>query len=326
LLTWSAGGDEDDSDVDVGPCVFCLHFSFCFPCLSEFLPLFPFPPEFYVFGLSLAVSPPAFCEIVLTDSGSFFVCRDEGNGRANSSLCCSSTFLSFSSLYICFFYSVFAPLFRSFSPCFFRSISSLFLLWSSPGMLRFWCRFCWRWSSGAAVWKICWGWCSCGVKVKTMTMVMEGCPIAAASSSVSLFLFFCFFVLSVSWASSSSVSLFVCSFFVPVFFSFSAVRGFFFFFFFFPLLCSAFYRARELAKTSPCYSPAFTGLLVNPRAGSWAKDVVHDRIELLQFSLLNRLSPREMKGIMNSYSKRRRLCASEWLFFTLVPELLKFIN
>ena len=40
-----------------------------------------------------------------------------------------------------------------------------------------------------------------------MTMVMEGCPIVAASSSVSLFF---------------------CSFFVPVFFSFSAVRGFFF--------------------------------------------------------------------------------------------------
>jgi len=88
---------------------------------------------------------------------------------------------------------------------------------------------------------------------------------------------------------------------------------YFFFFLFFlllslPLLCSAFYRARELAKTSPCYSPAFTGLLINPRAGSWAKDVVHDRIELLQFSPLNRLSPREMKGIMNSSSKRRRLC------------------
>jgi hypothetical protein len=54
--------------------------------------------------------------------------------------------------------------------------------------------------------------------------------------------------------------------------------------------------------------------------------VVHDRIELLQFSLLNRLSPREMKGIMNSSSKRRHLCPWEWLFFTLVPELLTFIN
>lgn len=30
---------------------------------------------------------PAFCEFVLTDSGSFFVCRDEGNGRANTRLC-----------------------------------------------------------------------------------------------------------------------------------------------------------------------------------------------------------------------------------------------
>jgi hypothetical protein len=79
-----------------------------------------------------------------------------------------------------------------------------------------------------------------------------------------------------------------------------------------PLFCSAFYRARELApKASPCYSPAFTGLLMNPRAGSWAKEVVHDRIELLPFSLLNRLSPREMEGIMNSSSKRRRLCPWE---------------
>jgi len=79
-----------------------------------------------------------------------------------------------------------------------------------------------------------------------------------------------------------------------------------------PLFCSAFYRARELApKASPCYSPAFTGLLINPRAGSWAKEVVHDRIELLPFSLLNRLSPREMEGIMNSSSKRRRLCPWE---------------
>jgi len=100
-----------------------------------------------------------------------------------------------------------------------------------------------------------------------------------------------------------------------------------FFSFCMPLFCSAFYRARELApKTSPCYSPAFTGLLINPRAGSWAKEVVHDRIELLPFSLLNRLSPREVEGIMNSSSKRRRLCPSEWLCFTLVPELLTFIN
>jgi len=94
-----------------------------------------------------------------------------------------------------------------------------------------------------------------------------------------------------------------------------------------PLFCSAFYRARELAPlTSPCYSPTFTGLLINPRAGLWAKEVVHDRIELLPFSLLNRLSRREMEGIMNSSSKRRHLCPWEWLFFTLVPELLTFIN
>jgi hypothetical protein len=39
--------------------------------------------------------------------------------------------------------------------------------------------------------------------------------------------------------------------------------------------------------------------------------VVHERIELLQFSLLNRLSPREIKGIVNSSSKRRRLCPWE---------------
>jgi hypothetical protein len=108
------------------------------------------------------------------------------------------------------------------------------------------------------------------------------------------------------------------------FFLFSAVRGFFSPPL--PLLCTAIYRARELAKTSPCYSPTFTGLLINPRAGSWAKDVVYDRIELLQFSLLNRLSPHEMKGIMNNSSKRSRLCPWEWLFFTLVPELLTFIN
>ena len=79
-----------------------------------------------------------------------------------------------------------------------------------------------------------------------------------------------------------------------------------------PLFCSAFYRARELApKASPCYSPAFTGLLINPRAGLWAKEVVHDRIELLPFPLLNRLSRREMEGIMNSSSKRRHLCPWE---------------
>jgi hypothetical protein len=79
-----------------------------------------------------------------------------------------------------------------------------------------------------------------------------------------------------------------------VFFQFSTIRGFFSRPPFAAPLCSAFYRARELAKTIPCYSPAFTGLLINPRAGPWAKDVVHDWIELLQFSLLNRLSPCEM--------------------------------
>jgi len=103
---------------------------------------------------------------------------------------------------------------------------------------------------------------------------------------------------------------FVCVFFLP-WFVFSSPWCLLCFLLFFTVLCSAFYRARELAKTSPCYSPAFTGLLINPRAGSWAKDVVHDRIELLQFSLLNRLSPREMKRIMNSSSKRRRLCPWE---------------
>ena len=124
---------------------------------------------------------------------------------------------------------------------------------------------------------------------------------------------------------SSSVYLFLCvrsglPLIVPVFF-FVSIRALplrffsgsplFRSFFFFRCLCSAFYRARELSKTSPCYSPAFTGLLINPRSGSWAKDVVHERIELLQFSLLNRLSPREIKGIVNSSSKRRRLCPWE---------------
>ena len=128
-----------------------------------------------------------------------------------------------------------------------------------------------------------------------------------------LFLCFFFFLFCVFGLLSFFLLCFsvFCSFFVPVFFLFSAVRGFFFPSPLAALLCSAFYRARELAKTSPCYSPAFTGLLINPRAGSWAKDVVHDRIELLQFSLLNRLSPCEMKGIMNSSSKRRRLCSWE---------------
>ena len=115
MLTWSAGGDEDDSDVDVGLCVFPFAFLVCLCFFLCFLP--PPPPRILsVFGLSLAVSPPAFCEFVLTDSGSFFVCRDEGNGRANSSLCCSSTFLSFSSLYICFFLLCFCPPVSFFSP------------------------------------------------------------------------------------------------------------------------------------------------------------------------------------------------------------------
>jgi len=40
LLTWSVGGNEDDGDVDVGLCVFCLRFSFCFPCLSVWVSSF----------------------------------------------------------------------------------------------------------------------------------------------------------------------------------------------------------------------------------------------------------------------------------------------
>jgi len=46
--------------------------------LSEFIPLFPFPPNSLCFGLSLAVSPPArrllsaFCEFILTDP--FLLC------------------------------------------------------------------------------------------------------------------------------------------------------------------------------------------------------------------------------------------------------------
>jgi len=126
-----------------------------------------------------------------------------------------------SSLCFFFFVSVRAP------PASPARLSSLFLLWSSPGMLRFWCSCCWRWSSGAAVWKSCWGWCSCGVKAKTMMMVMEGCPIAAASSSVSLFLFLfvCVFGL-LSFFLCFSVSL---RFFRPCFFRSLPFVPFFFF-------------------------------------------------------------------------------------------------
>jgi hypothetical protein len=42
--------------------------------------------------------------------------------------------------------------------------------------------------------------------------------------------------------------------------------------------------------------------------------------------LLNRLSPCETKGMMNSASKRRRLCPWEWLFFTLAPKRFKLNN
>jgi hypothetical protein len=38
---------------------------------------------------------------------------------------------------------------------------------------------------------------------------------------------------------------------------------------------------------------------------------------------LNRLSPCETKGMMNSASKRRHLCPWEWLYFTLAPKHYK---
>jgi len=46
-----------------------------------------------------------------------------------------------------------------------------------------------------------------------------------------------------------------------------------------PLFCSPFYRDRVVC---PQTSPTFAGLLFNPRTRSWARDVVHDWIGLLQ--------------------------------------------
>jgi hypothetical protein len=56
-------------------------------------------------------------------------------------------------------------------------------------------------------------------------------------------------------------------------------------------------------------------LLINPRAGAWARGVVHGRIELLRISLLNRLPPPEKEGMMNSASKRCRWYPGEMTIF-----------
>jgi len=72
-----------------------------------------------------------------------------------------SGFLPFSSVSrVVFWYVPVSVLFSSFGLSFSVSwvcpillllcLSSLFLLWSSPGMLCFWCSCCWRWRPGAA--------------------------------------------------------------------------------------------------------------------------------------------------------------------------------
>jgi hypothetical protein len=65
-----------------------------------------------------------------------------------------------------------------------------------------------------------------------------------------------------------------------VFFSFSAVRGFFFSLFFLPLLCSAFYRARELALNQSLLQSCIyrtvnqsTSGIVGKRCGPWSDQI-----------------------------------------------------
>jgi len=91
--------------------------------------------------------------------------------------------------------------------------------------------------------------------------------------------------------------------------------------FFLPLLlCSALpFIELESLKTSP----VFAGLLFKSRTGSWAGDVVHD---LLQISCWIGFLCANRKGLMNSASKRRRLCPWVWLFFTLAPKRFKLNN
>ena len=81
-----------------------------------------------------------------------------------------------------------------------------------------------------------------------------------------------------------------CSFFFPVFVCVSPVSGFLLFWFF--VYVSSLVLFLPLIFDAPCYgfsspiyreacpstSPAFAGLLWNPRTRSWARDVVHDRI------------------------------------------------
>jgi hypothetical protein len=84
------------------------------------------------------------------------------------------------------------------------------------------------------------------------------------------------------------------------------------------LLCSAFYRAREPQNQSCLCRTVIqitNGIVGRRRGPRFAADF-----------LLNRLSPCETKGMMNSASKRRRLCPWEWLFFTLAPKRFKLNN
>ena len=84
------------------------------------------------------------------------------------------------------------------------------------------------------------------------------------------------------------------------------------------LLCSAFYRAREPQNQSCLCRTVIqitNGIVGRRRGPRFAADF-----------LLNRLSPCETKGMMNSASKRRRLCPWEWLFCTLAPKRFKLNN
>jgi len=84
------------------------------------------------------------------------------------------------------------------------------------------------------------------------------------------------------------------------------------------LLCSAFYRAREPQNQSCLCRTVIqitNGIVGRRRGPRFAADF-----------LLNRLPPCETKGMMNSASKRRRLCPWEWLFFTLAPKRFKLNN
>ena len=123
-------------------------------------------------------------------------------------------------------------------------------------------------------------------------------------------LLFFFFVCVCSPMFLFSYTSLVYFFFPSVFFF--LCRSWLFFF------CSAFYRARELQNQSCLCRTVIqiTNGIVGRRRGPWfAADF-----------MLNRLSPCETKGMMNSASKRRRLCPWEWLYFTLAPKRFKLNN